>query len=78
MNKQQNNEATWWDKVMTFPQYLIPHHFLSMAMYRLTRSKVVWFKQLFIRFIVKAYKVNVSEAAETDINQFPSFIKNFT
>ncbi|MBE9533152.1 MAG: phosphatidylserine decarboxylase, partial [Proteobacteria bacterium] len=78
MNKQQNNEATWWDKVMTFPQYLIPHHFLSMAMYRLTRSKVVWFKQLFIRFIVKAYKVNVSEAAETDINQFPSFNAFFT
>lgn len=78
MNKQQNNAATWWDRVMTFPQYLIPHHFLSMAMYRLTRSKIVWFKNLFIRFIVKAYNVNVNEAAERDIYQFSSFNTFFT
>ena len=78
MNKQQNNAATWWDKVVTFPQYLIPHHFLSMAMYRLTRSKIVWFKNLFIRFIVKAYNVNISEAAAEDIYSFSSFNAFFT
>ncbi len=78
MNKQQDNTATLWDRLMTLPQYLIPHHGLSMLMYRLTRSNVVWFKTLFIRFIVKAYNVNIAEAAESDINQFSSFNAFFT
>ncbi|NQY27011.1 MAG: phosphatidylserine decarboxylase [Piscirickettsiaceae bacterium] len=78
MNKQQYKSATLWDRLMTLPQYLIPHHRLSMLMYRLTRSKVVWFKTLFIRFIVKAYNVNTAEAAESDVNQFSSFNAFFT
>jgi len=78
MQKQQNRIKTWWDKLVVLPQYLIPHHVLSLAMYRLTRSEVTWFKNLFIRFIIKQYKVNVAEAAQTDLSIYPSFNAFFT
>jgi phosphatidylserine decarboxylase len=78
MNKQQNNNTTICDHIVTLPQYLIPHHLFSMMMYRLTRCQVTWFKNLFIRFIVKEYKVNVAEAAQTDLNQYVSFNDFFT
>ena len=77
-NEFIKNEASLWDKLITFPQYCIPQHFLSMAMYRITRCEKTWFKNLFIRFIVKIYKVDVDEAAETDLNTYPSFNAFFT
>ncbi|MDG1688660.1 MAG: archaetidylserine decarboxylase [Gammaproteobacteria bacterium] len=67
-----------WDKMMTLPQYLIPQHTLSLFMYRLTRCEVVWFKNVFIRFITRQYKVNMAEAAETDLATYPSFNAFFT
>lgn len=78
MKNRQNTSKTWWDSLVTLPQYLIPHHLLSLAMYKLTRSEIVWFKNLFIKFIVRQYKVNVAEAAQTDLNQFPCFNAFFT
>lgn len=78
MKNQQQVSKSWWDKLVILPQYLIPHHVLSLAMYRLTRCEMVWFKNLFIRFIVKQYKVNVAEAAQTDLAYFPSFNAFFT
>ncbi len=47
-------------------------------MHRLTRSEVTWFKNSFIRFITAKYKVNISEAAQTDLQFFPSFNAFFT
>lgn len=78
MNNKHKTTKTGWDSVVTFPQYIIPHHLLSLAMYKLTRTEIVWFKNLFIRFIVKQYKVNVAEAAQTDLSLFPSFNAFFT
>ncbi len=78
MNKQQNKSQTWWDSIATLPQYLIPHHFFSMMMYRLTRCQAVWFKNLFIKFIIKNYQVNLAEAQQTDLNAYPSFNAFFT
>lgn len=78
MNKQQNKKNSWWDRIVIFPQYLIPHHLLSVAMHWLAGCQVVWFKSVFIRFIVANYKVNVSEAAQTDLASYPSFNAFFT
>ncbi|MBL1321142.1 MAG: phosphatidylserine decarboxylase [Methylophaga sp.] len=47
-------------------------------MHRLANSKVTWFKKAFIHFIVSRYKVNVSEAAETDLSTYSSFNDFFT
>jgi len=77
-HQQQGPAVSFWDKLLTLPQYLIPQHSLSLIMCRLTRSKVVWFKKGFIHFIVAKYKVNVSEAEQTDLSQFDSFNAFFT
>lgn len=66
------------DKLMTLPQYLLPQHLLSKLMFRLTRSECRWFKNLFIRFIVKNYKVNMAEALSQDLHDYPSFNTFFT
>ena len=63
---------------MTFPQYIIPQHTLSIVMHRLTRCQIVWFKNAFIKFIIIKYKVNISEAAQTDLASFNSFNAFFT
>jgi len=63
---------------VTFPQYIIPQHLLSVAMHRLTRSETVWFKNAFIKFITAKYKVNVNEAAQTELSAFKSFNAFFT
>jgi phosphatidylserine decarboxylase len=76
--RSQKNDATLWDKLITLPQYLIPQHTLSVWMHKLTRSEVTWFKNSFIRFITAKYKVNTSEAAQTDLAFFPSFNAFFT
>jgi phosphatidylserine decarboxylase len=81
LNKEDGNQSedvSLWDKIMTLPQYLIPQHTLSLFMYRLTRCEVVWFKNVFIRFITRQYKVNMAEAAETDLATYPSFNAFFT
>lgn len=78
MNNSQKNDASLWDKIVTFPQYLIPQHALSVLMHHLTRSEIKWFKNSFIRFIISKYKVNINEAAQTDLTFFTSFNAFFT
>ena len=76
--KQQAKQASIVDKLLTLPQYLIPHHFLSLAMCHLTRCEIRWFKNAFIRFITKLYKVNIEEAADKNIANYPCFNAFFT
>ncbi|NOQ93326.1 MAG: phosphatidylserine decarboxylase [Methylophaga sp.] len=78
MNNSQGNKASLWDKIATIPQYLIPQHALSVLMHRLTRCEIKWFKNGFIRFITTKYKVDINEAAQTDLDYFPSFNAFFT
>jgi phosphatidylserine decarboxylase len=81
----KNNESSFkgkpvslWDKLVTFPQYLIPQHVLSLVMYRVTRCEVVWFKNLIISTIIKQYRVNMAEAAEMNLDYYSSFNAFFT
>jgi len=81
----KNNESSFkgkpvslWDKLVTFPQYLIPQHVLSLVMYRVTRCEIVWFKNLIISTIIKQYRVNMAEAAEMNLDYYSSFNAFFT
>lgn len=78
MNNKEDLDVTLWDRLVTLPQYLIPQHALSVLMHTLTRSKKTWFKNSFIRFIIKKYKVNIEEAKTADLQTYPSFNAFFT
>lgn len=76
-NKAQRG-CNWLDRVLTFPQYLLPQHTLSVMMHRLTQSQVGWFKNAFIRFICWRFKVDLTEAASPHMRDYPSFNAFFT
>lgn len=61
-----------------FLQSVLPHHTLSKLMSKLTHSEIRWFKNLFIKQIIKHYGVNMDEAKIQDINAFNSFNDFFT
>ena len=66
------------EKLLTLPQYLIPHHFLSSIMFKLTRSRAVWWKNLMISKFIGLYKVDMSLAVEPEGTAYPSFNHFFT
>lgn len=82
--EQRHNDTTkdtvsgWWDRLLTMPQYLIPQHFLSLMMHRITRCRTRWLKNLLIRSISRIYQINLSEAKSTDLDDYPSFNHFFT
>ncbi len=61
-----------------FPQYLLPHHALSVMMSKLTHCQVVWWKNAFIKLIVRLYGVNLAEARHQSLDHYRSFNEFFT
>ena len=59
-------------------QYLLPHRLLSGLVHRATRWRLRAWKNFLIRRIVKAYSVDLHEAATTDIEAFEHFNAFFT
>ena len=59
-------------------QYLLPHHFLSSLMYRLTRVETPGFKNTLIRKFIDLYGVDMGEALEADPRRYRSFNDFFT
>ncbi len=66
------------EALAVIPQYVLPHHFLSMLMSKFTHSEITVWKNLMITQIIKFYQVNMSEAKEQNINNFSSFNDFFT
>lgn len=59
-------------------QYLIPHHMLSWLMHQLTRVEWLPLKNLMIKRAIALYKVDMSEALESDPEKYSSFNAFFT
>ncbi len=66
------------DALFALPQYLLPHHLLSRFMGLLTRSQNRFWKNLFIKWFVWHYRVDLSEAEQLDPGAYPSFNRFFT
>ncbi|MEQ1637221.1 MAG: archaetidylserine decarboxylase [Methylococcales bacterium] len=66
------------EALTTLPQYILPHHALSRLMSVFTHCENKTWKNLLIQQIIKHYDVNMAEAAEPDINAYPSFNHFFT
>lgn len=69
---------TFKEALATLPQYILPHHFLSRMMRKLSRSENTFIKTLFIKQIINYYGVNMAESSEQDITAFKSFNHFFT
>jgi len=57
---------------------VLPQHWLSGLMYRAARCRWRWFKNAFIRTIVRHYGVNVDEAADPNFDHYDCFNAFFT
>jgi len=66
------------DYLLTFPQYLLPQHFLTGLVYRITRIETFWFKQLLIKTFISIFRVNMEEAKQENIENYVSFNDFFT
>lgn len=59
-------------------QHLLPQALIGRIVYRASRSDAQWLKRPLIRWFAKTYGVDLSEAAEPDLDRYPSFNAFFT
>lgn len=59
-------------------QYLLPQHFLSRQVHRLARSRVKPLKNALIGSFVRHFRPEMSEAADPEPRDYPSFNSFFT
>lgn len=65
-------------KLFILLQYITPHHLLTWFVGKLANSEVHWIKNTFIRFIIKNYPIDLSEASDANINNYKNFNQFFT
>lgn len=65
------------DYFKAWPLYVLPQHAISRLVYRLTRIESKW-TQPAIRQFIKAFKVNMSEAEQSDPQVYKTFNAFFT
>ncbi|SFV56703.1 Phosphatidylserine decarboxylase [hydrothermal vent metagenome] len=63
---------------MIFIQKIIPQHLLSNLMFKLTRWKFKGFVYPFTRWFIKTYKVDLSIAKRTKVEEYQNFNDFFT
>lgn len=66
------------DYLATFPQYLLPHHFLSRIMLFITRIRFVAFKNFFIETFIQIFDVDMSLANRNQPEDYVHFNDFFT
>ncbi len=66
------------DYLKSFPLYPLPHHAISRLILVLTRIKIIWFKNLIIRWFAKQYGIKWSEARQQRPEDFEHFNAFFT
>jgi phosphatidylserine decarboxylase len=67
-----------YDRFTTALLRILPQHLLSNTMHRVARSQIGWLKNLIIRFVVKRFHVDMSQARNEDPLSYPSFNAFFT
>jgi phosphatidylserine decarboxylase len=66
------------DFIKVTPQYFIPKHLLSAMMHWFMQVETPWIKNGVIKLLTKIYGINISEAADEDIHNYPHFNAFFT
>lgn len=65
------------NRLFVLLQYLLPHHFLSRLIFWLTRRESA-LRLPIMRWFVRQFKVDLSEAQESNLANFPTFNAFFT
>lgn len=66
------------DNLFVLLQYILPQHPISRLMHWFTRLRVQWIKNLFTRWFVNHFKVDMTEAVEENYRAYPDFNTFFT
>lgn len=66
------------DRLFVLLQHMLPRYWLTRAVYRLTRVRQPWFKNLFISRFVDFYDVELSEVPQAVPYGYASFNEFFT
>lgn len=61
-----------------FSQHLIPKNLSSAVVYRVTRSRRGWIKRPLIRWFAAAYGVDMTDAANAELESYATFNEFFT
>jgi phosphatidylserine decarboxylase len=59
-------------------QHLIPKNLSSAVVYRATRSRRPWIRRPLIRWFARAYRVDLHDAADPDLDGYATFNEFFT
>ena len=70
--------ATFKQKLLAYPFYLLPHHAISWCMFKIARIEWKPFKNLAIRIYTKLNTVNMDDAVITDKYAYKSLNAFFT
>jgi phosphatidylserine decarboxylase len=66
------------DRLFVATQYLLPQHFLSRVVHRLTRSRAPGLKNALIKSFMRGFKPDMSDAIQPDPLAYASFNEFFT
>ena len=66
------------DRIFAVVQLILPHHFLSGIMFRITRIETKWFKNFFITKFISIYNVDMSQAQAESAESYKCFNEFFT
>lgn len=66
------------DQLACLPSWLLPQHTVSRLVYHLARSRQPWLKQLLIDGLIRAYRIDLADAAQPDPRAYPDFVSFFT
>lgn len=61
------------DRLFIALQYVLPKRLVGRVVYRLSRSRITWLKNLLIRVFVHTFPVDLGEMDEPDACDYPSF-----
>ncbi len=69
--------ASLFDRLFALLQIMLPHHFLSRIMLRLTRNRGL-FRRLFTPWFIRHFNIDMSQAREPDWRRYENFNQFFT
>jgi phosphatidylserine decarboxylase len=71
-------DASLGDRAFALIQQCLPTRALSSGMHALTRIRIPWFKNAFIRIFMRGFNISLQEATVKDVEAFEHFNAFFT